>query len=261
VNKLHLVYNYLIYSSKCVNEHGVHSPFVFDLLIHTIYNRTDFYTYKKIEKLRAELLESEQTVNCIDLGAGSLIQNKRSRSVKELVVSAAKPAKFSQLLFRLIDHFQPNTVLELGTSLGISTSYMASANSKTKIITIEGCEEIAAIAKKNFNQFQLKNIEQHIGNFDDVLPGILSKLDKLDFAFFDGNHRKEATLNYFEQCSEKAHDNSVFVFDDIYWSAEMKEAWQEIKNNERVTVTLDLFFMGIVFFRKEQVKQHFVIKF
>ena len=108
---------------------------------------------------------------------------------------------------------------------------------------------------------ELQNIEQHVGNFDDVLPKILSEKEKIDFVFFDGNHRKEPTLNYFRQCLDKVHEGSVFIFDDIYWSLEMKEAWSEIKMNEQVTVTLDLFYLGIVFFRKEQVKQHFIIRY
>jgi predicted O-methyltransferase YrrM len=161
----------------------------------------------------------------------------------------------------LVNRFQPEEVLELGTSLGISSAYLASANSKIKVITIEGCKEIAEKAKENFKKLGLQNIEQHLGNFDDVLPQLLSEKKKIDFVFFDGNHRKEPTLNYFKQCLAHAHEGSIFIFDDIYWSSEMKEAWNEIKMNERVTVTLDLFFMGIVFFRKEQVKQHFIIRY
>lgn len=207
------------------------------------------------------MLLSKQTVGCIDLGAGSHVQNKTSKSIKEVVNSAAKPPKYAQLLFRLVDHFQPATILELGTSLGISSAYMAIANSKSKVTTIEGCEKIASVAKQNFKKSGLKNIEQIVGNFDEVLPEILKKTERLDFVFFDGNHRKEPTLNYFKQCLEKAVESSVFIFDDIYWSAEMKEAWQEIKKNERVTVSIDLFYMGIVFFRKEQVKEHFIIRY
>jgi predicted O-methyltransferase YrrM len=261
VKRLYVLYNYLIYRKKRVDEHGVHSPFVYDLLVHTIYNHSHFYAYEKMEALRAKLLKSTKSVHCIDLGAGSLNQNKTSKSVKELVSTAAKPPKFSQLLFRLVNHFQPQNVLELGTSVGISTASMALANSKTQVISIEGCPEIAAVAKENFQKLGLRNIQQLTGNFDDLLPQVLSKMDKLDFVFFDGNHRKAPTMNYFKQCLEKAHADSVFVFDDIYWSAEMKQAWHDIKNHERVTVTIDLFFMGIVFFRKEQAKQHFIISY
>lgn len=256
-----LAYHYLIYLFKSTNEHGVHSPFVFDLLTNVIYTGSDFYVYKKIEELREELLVSEQQLKVKDLGAGSQFQKNNLKKIKNIAKNAAKNPKYAQLLFRLVNHFQPSFVLELGTSLGISTAYLASANSKTKIISIEGCPETAKIASRNFEKLELKNIEQIAGNFDDVLPIIVSKQDKIDFVLFDGNHRKKATLDYFLICLEKSTENSVFVFDDINWSDEMREAWQEIKNNNQVTVTIDLFFMGIVFFRKEQAKQHFIIKF
>jgi len=261
VKKLYFICNYLIYRIKSVNEHGVHSPFVYDLLLSTIYNRKLFYAYEEVEKIRQGMLFSNQKLTCIDLGAGSHVKNKTSKSVSEIVTSAAKPAKYAQLLFRLVNHFQPATILELGTSLGISSAYVAIANSKNTVYTIEGCPEIAGFAKQVFSKLKLKNIEQKIGNFDEVLPDVLKNIKQLDFVFFDGNHRKQPTLSYFKQCLDKAVETSVFIFDDIYWSSEMKAAWEEIKNHERVTVSLDLFYMGIVFFRKEQVKEHFVIRY
>ncbi len=260
MKKLFLIYHYFIYRLKATNTHGVHSPFVFDLLNDVIYNKTNYYSYNIIENLRVKLLQSTQTVNCVDLGAGSLNKNKKNE-VKKIAKNALKPTKYAQLLFRLANRFQPETVLELGTSLGLSTAYLASVNSTSKIITIEGCDDIAKIAQENFNQLELKNIEQIIGNINEVLPSALNKTNTLDFVFFDGNHRKQATINYFKQCLLKANENSVFVIDDIYWSPEMKEAWEEIKNHNSVTVTIDLFFLGIVFFKKEQVKQHFTIAF
>lgn len=261
MKKVFLAVNYLTYRLKSTSEHGVHSPFVFDLVTNVIYNKVDFYVYKEIEAVRTHLLESEKTIEFEDLGAGSLKTQSKKRKIEEIAKYSVKPKKYSQLLFRLVNHFQPTQILELGTSLGITTSYLAKANSKGKIISVEGTKEIAAVAKENFTQLEIKNVEQIIGNFDNELPALLNKIEKLDFVFFDGNHRKDATLNYFYQCLEKANDKSVFVFDDIYWSSGMKQAWQEIKNNTKVTVTIDLFFMGIVFFRQEQVKQHFIIKY
>ncbi|MFL5763530.1 MAG: O-methyltransferase [Bacteroidia bacterium] len=251
----------MIYNIKAVNEHGVHSPFVFDLLSGTIYNRKNFYTYKAIEEIREEMLDSKKVLHCIDPGAGSVKGNSGKRTIREIAKVSAKGPEYSQLLFRLVNQFQPLTMLELGTSLGISSAYLASANSKAKLITIEGCEEIAAVAKQNFEKLELKNIEMIKGNFDEVLPSLLGDLSQLDLVFFDGNHRKEPTLRYFEWCLEKATDTSVFIFDDIYWSPEMTQAWNAIKKHERVTVTLDLFQLGIVFFRKEQVKQDFIIRY
>ncbi len=261
MNFFFYLYNYLWYLLKSTNAHGVHSPFIFNLLTNVIYNKAAYYGYKNIENLRAELVLSDHKIKITDLGAGSITQKSNFRKVKKIAQQSAKSANYGQLLFRLVNHFQPGTILELGTSLGISTAYLASANSKANIISIEGCPEIAKIASQNFEKLELKNIEQVVGNFDNVLPVILNKQKRLDFVFFDGNHHKEPTLNYFRQCLQNAHEGSVFVFDDINWSSEMREAWLEIKNNNQVTVTIDLFFIGIIFFRKEQAKQHFVIRY
>lgn len=261
MNKLHTILNYLIYRFRSVNEHAIHSPFIFALTRDVIYNKVAFYSYESIEDLRHRLLRSHEQLKVVDLGAGSQVNNAHSRPISQITRNAAKPAKYAQLLFRICNHFQAHTIIELGTSLGISTAYMASANSKSTIHTIEGSPEIAQKAKQNFEQLGLRNIQQHTGNFDDVLPRLLEQIPQPELIFFDGNHRKDATLRYFELCLKKAHNETVFIFDDIYWSKEMTEAWEEIKKHDAVTVTVDLFFIGIVFFRKEQKKQHFVIKF
>ncbi len=261
MNKLHTILNYLIYRIRSVNEHAIHSPFIFGLTRDVIYNKAAFYSYESIEHLRNQLAQSQELIKVLDLGAGSHKNNAQWRTISQITRNSAKPSKYAQLLFRLCDHFQPYTIIELGTSLGISTAYLASANSKSKVHTIEGSPEIAQKAKLNFEQLELQNIVQHTGNFDIVLPKLLEQIPQPDLVFFDGNHRKDATMRYFELCLKKAHNETIFIFDDIYWSKEMTEAWEEIKNHEAVTVTVDLFFIGIVFFRKEQKKQHFVIKF
>jgi predicted O-methyltransferase YrrM len=161
----------------------------------------------------------------------------------------------------LVKHFQPVNLLELGTSLGISTAYMSKASPTKKIITIEGSENIANIAIDNFNRLNISNIQVITGNFDIQLPKLLQNTSTFDFVFFDGNHRKQPTLSYFELCLQHKHNDSVFVFDDIHWSDEMEEAWESIKQSPEVTVTIDLFFIGLVFFRKESTKEHFIIRF
>lgn len=261
MKKLRFVIRYIKYLFESVNEHGVHSPFVYDLLMNVIYVKADYYSFKNIEKIREQLLDSNKEILFADLGAGGKKIKSSKKKIKSIAKQSAKSPKYAQLLFRLVNYFQPSEILELGTSLGISTAYLASANKHTKVSTIEGSTEAAHIAQENFEQLQLKNIEQIVGNFDDVLPKIMHDYQYIDFVFFDGNHRKQATINYFNSCLEKAHSNTVFVFDDINWSDEMIRAWNEIKENNKVTVTIDLFFMGLVFFKQGQAKQHFVIRF
>jgi predicted O-methyltransferase YrrM len=164
------------------------------------------------------------------------------------------------LLYRLVEYFRPQTIIELGTSVGISTLYLALANADTRIYTIEGCTTKSEQAASNFTAMRVSNIEQHIGRFDHVLPDLLRQTGKLDFAFIDGNHTYDATIANFEILMSVANNETVFVFDDIHWSAGMQKAWDEIANNDRVTVSIDLFRFGIVFLRKELSKQKFVIR-
>lgn len=253
--------NYLKYRKLKTNEHGIHSPFVFDLYNKVFRNTSDYYSYSAIEEIRGRLLNNRTLLQVKDLGAGSGSSSSATRTIRDITKTAAKSPKYAQLLFRLVDHFQPATILELGTSVGISTMYMAAACSRANVITIEGSPGICRIALQNFRELNLKNIQSVEGNFDTELPNVLQHVNTLDFVFFDGNHRKEATLRYFDQCLQKANNESVFVFDDIYWSKEMAAAWEIIKSNPRVHVTIDLFQMGIVFFRKEQVKQHFILSY
>lgn len=252
---------YLNYLIKSTNQHGVHSPFVYELLTKVIYAECEKPLFAKIEHTRKKLLKNNSEITVTDFGAGSKISNQRIRSVSSITKSALKRKKYAQLLYRLVEHFKPVAILELGTSLGISTMYMAAANKNASIHTIEGSAEIAKIAQDGFNSLGFENITTHIGNFDEILPQLLTNLNSIDFIFIDGNHRKEPTLNYFNQLLKKANNNTVFIFDDIYWSPEMMQAWHEIMNHPQVTVSIDLFEFGLVFIRKEQVKEHFILRF
>lgn len=261
VKTIRFILKYLKYYFKGFNKHHIHSPFVFELLTNVIGDTTPFYIYSPIEMLRSELMNSKETIQSGDYGTGSIKDGVIEKKISDIARHSAKTAKYGQLLFRLVNHFQPQILLELGTSLGISALYQASPNKKANFITIEGCKETARIAKQNFKKINLENIQLVVGNFDTELPLVLKGLDRLDYVFFDGNHRKVPTLNYFEQCLPLVHDKTLFVFDDIHWSSEMEEAWEFIKNHPRVMVTIDLFFVGLVFFRKEQTKEHFIIRF
>jgi predicted O-methyltransferase YrrM len=261
VKSLLFVWRFVIHRIKSVTEHNVNSTFITDLILQVINVNVEYYAYEAIENLRGQLLKSNKTVSIIDLGAGGNSDRKPVlKKIKDIVHSSAKDSKNAQLLFRLVNHFQPKNIVELGTNLGISTAYLAKGNRKANVITIEGSKNLASIAKDNFKHLKLKNTTQVVGDFDEVLKEVLGDNETLDFVFFDGNHRKAPTLKYFEMCLEKANENTVFVFDDIYWSAEMVEAWEAIKKHKQVTITIDTFYMGLVFFGKEQVEKHFRIR-
>lgn len=261
MNLFRYILRYLRHYFSAHSLHGTHSPFVYTLLEKAIYNRSLFYAFEDIEDLRAELKCDNRIIHVTDLGAGSRVNKNIERKVSDIARHSLKSPKYSQLLFRLADYFNAGEVIELGTSLGITTAYLAGANSKSRVTTLEGCPQTAALARENFKKLSLENIELVVGNFNDTLEQVLATKPHVDFVFFDGNHQKLPTLHYFEECLKKAHDHSVFILDDIYWSQGMKEAWNEIKEHPQVAITIDLFFLGIVLFRKEQVKEHFRIRF
>lgn len=262
LNKLIYIFKYIKYFLTAQTRHDLHSPFVYELTTDVILSETYFYAYDKVEEIRSKLLDSSKVIVVEDLGAGSTaFQLNKNRRVRDIVKVSSKDSKYGQLLFRLANHFSPETILELGTCVGLSTLYLANGCQTATVYSIEGAPELAKLAAKNFKKIKQKNIVQLVGNFDDELGPLLATLEKVDFVFIDGNHRKAPTLAYFNELLLKSHNNTVFVFDDIHWSQEMEEAWSTIQSHNKVTVTIDLFVFGIVFLKEELTKQHFTIRF
>jgi predicted O-methyltransferase YrrM len=246
---------------KSKTRHGVHSPFVYRLIDEVIYDFHAKNDYSEIEKMRADLLKDDRWIQITDLGAGSMLNKNTKKQVRVLAKNALKSPFLAQLIYRLAADIKPRTTIELGTCLGITTSYLAKAAPNAKVITIEGCPATAAIARENLDKLQIQNTELLTGNFDNILPDFLKNSEELDFVYVDGNHRKDATLNYFEWCLPKLSQNSIMIFDDIYWSKGMKEAWAQIKAHPEVSVSIDLFWIGLIFVRKGQAKEDFVIRY
>lgn len=234
---------------------GVHSPFMFQFIQNVLGERHYFYVFSKIENLRKSELRNAEAIQIDDFGTGE----NRESTVKDILRKSVNPAKYGQLLFRIIYYFKFHDVLELGTSFGFSTSYLASSSSEIKCTTIEGSPEIANRARRNFEKLNLKNIELIVGNIDDMLPDIVAKKEKLDLVYIDANHTLDATLHYFEMCLPKIHNDSIMVFDDIHWSEDMEQAWNNIIQHPDVTSTIDMFQMGIVFFNKNLNKMHYKV--
>jgi predicted O-methyltransferase YrrM len=257
-----LKYCYYWLTASNRKGHGMHSPYVFNIIQYVFLDKRLFYQFQNIEQTRKKLLNNKSEIEVVDFGAGSKNLTNKKRKICDIASSSLKPKKYGQLLFRLVDYYQPKNIIELGTSLGITTSYLASANLNSEVFTFEGAPTIAKIAQENFNRLQLNNIKLTIGNFDDTLITVLKNLEQVDFAFIDGNHRYEPTVNYFNQLLEKSNEKSVFILDDIHWSKEMEEAWDFVKNHPKVTATIDLFFIGIVIFNNDfKIKQHFKVKY
>ena len=268
------LYFYLRHIIKAKDEHSIHSPFIFALYCEVITSKAHYYAFDEIEKLREKLQNNQQKITFEDLGAGANNFNNNNKnkfkttSIGKIANNSAKSPRLAQLLFRLVNYFQPKNLLDLGTSLGITTAYFAKTNAKIKITTFEGSKEISEIAKQNFQGLNINNISIITGNLNKTLSTYLkenfstekSDNNSLDFVFFDANHQYLPTINYFETCLPYVHENTVFIFDDIYWSQGMANAWKIIKKHPKTQQTIDLYWFGIVFFRENQAKENFILK-
>ena len=256
-------FKYLFYKLFARHKHGfgIHSPFVYDFITGVLRNREYVEELNLIEELRKELLRSGESITFSEFGSGSRRLHSPQRKIVDIVRYSSMPGKYGRLLYRLIRFFNPNIIVELGTSLGISTLYLANANPSSEVYTIEGCPESARIAVDNFNRMNVKNIHLKIGRFDKAFSSLLEDLPGVDLIFFDGDHREESTMQYFNEALLFKHNGTIFVFDDIHLSKGMENAWRRIKQDHEVKVTIDLFRLGLVFFRKELQKQDFIIRF
>lgn len=242
--------------------HGVHSPFVYNFIENILTDKKEYTCYSRIEAQRKILLQDETIIEVEDFGAGSTVIKTNKRVIKKIAASSLKSKKFAQLLYRIVQHYQPKTIVELGTSLGITSSYLAAGSTKTKLFTCEGSANIAAKAMQIFTNLNYSNLTLVEGDFAKTLPPLLSNLQEIDLAFVDGNHKKEPTITYFHQLLQHSTNNTILIFDDIHWSAEMEAVWEQIKKEAKVMLTLDLFFIGLVFINTDfKEKQHFKIRF
>ncbi len=245
----------------------IHSPFVFELVERVVEDDRDFYAFADIDFIRHQLSKNTTEIELTDFGAGRAGANgeqpgirvsQRVSSVREIARLSGCPDSQGRQLFKLVDWLKPKRMLELGTSLGISSLYLGTAARSAGFITLEGCRECASIARHNLDALGLKKADVRVGAFEQTLAPALADLHQVDLVYFDGNHRREPTVKYFETCLPFASERAVFLFDDIHWSPGMAEAWADIQKHPQVTLTVDLFGFGMVFFRKENLeRQHF----
>lgn len=240
---------------------GIQSKPIKYLVEHIIFDFTPYYSFPEIEKQRKKLFANNNTINITDFGAGSKLFKGNQRKISKIAKYSLKPAKQAQLLFRLANYFQPANIIEFGTCLGITSSYLAKVNSSSKVLTFEGCPAQLNIAKNIFANLNISYITTIQGNINDTLIPAIEKINELDFVFFDGNHTKKATQHYFSLCLKKASTKSVFIFDDIHMNDDMESFWLELKQHKQISTTIDLFHLGIVLFNPAYKKQHLKLRF
>jgi predicted O-methyltransferase YrrM len=252
---------YFIHASNG-RGHGIHSPFVYELVREVLMDRRSYDAYEKIEQVKKTLLLDNHTLLVDDLGAGATPVGNKEKKVSSIAGRSVSNQKFGRLLFRLANYYRAKNIIEIGSSLGISAAYLAIADKTSRVITLEGSSAIAAIATETFQQLGLRNIKQVTGNFDEKLEKVIAENQPADIVFLDGNHKKKAVLCYFEQFINKLSPNALIIVHDIHWSLEMEEAWAIIQDHPKIKMSIDIFTAGLIFIRDEfQVKQKFTVRF
>ncbi len=258
-----LLKQYLTHRLRAVNSkgHGVHSPFFFEFIKKVLPDTGHLPTFDKPERYRKTLLSDSTSFERVEMGAGSRRQQELA-TVRSRAFRSLQKARWARLLHRMVSYYRPGNILELGTSFGVTTEYLASADPKVPVYTLEGDPHVACRATSQFESDAFSQIRLIEGNFDDTLLGVLEQIGKVGFVWLDGNHRKEPTLRYFDQLLGYMHNDSMLVLDDIYWSSSMQEAWAQIQQHPAVMGTIDLFQMGVVLFRLEFLqKSHIRLRY
>lgn len=239
------------------NRHGTHSPFVYQLADEVIYDFSDKKVYGALEDQRKKLFNDDSDIEITRQEEDNKLKKKSNQKVKGLAKKVLKKPRLGQLIFRLAQNSLLKQVIVFDANFGISAAYLAKACPQANVVAVENCSATAVIANQIFKELKLNNVALQLGNFTEVLPTNRN----LDFVYIDGNQSKTTILAYFNWCLPQLHDQSVFICNDIYKSNDMKAAWKELKNHPQVTVTIDLFWLGLVYFRKGQAKEHFKLKF
>jgi predicted O-methyltransferase YrrM len=253
--------SFLTYWLDAVDEHSLHSPFLFDFYTHVLKQEFSHPDLDGIKRIRRKLEHDHRTIHVTDFGAGSLKMKTSSRKISDIARTTTTPEKYSRLYSRILRHYNCTNILELGTSLGINTIYLAKARETAKVTTIEGSHQLALIATHLFAENEVNNIQLIEGNIDHVLSAFLDSEEKIDFAFIDANHRFEPTIHYVDLILKKIHINSILVLDDIHYSSEMERAWLVLQAHELVYTTIDLYRCGLIFFNPSLTKQNAVLQF
>lgn len=242
---------------RAVTQYQLHSPFVFELARAVLEDRRHYYAFDDIEQLRQRLVSGNEMVVYEDPGAKT---GKHARWLRDIASVSASSPRQGRRLFRLVQWFKPARILELGTSLGFGAAYMASGATEAKLDTIEGAEPLARIAALNLEWLKLRNARVHHGRFEQLLPELLRSAPAPDLIFFDGNHQAEPTMAYFETCLKFCGENTLYVFDDVHWSADMEDAWRQLQDHPKVTLSVDLWDFAVLSTDPSfKVKQHFCV--
>jgi predicted O-methyltransferase YrrM len=255
---LHRILRFLLYAANAKTKYYLHSPFVYHFYLDVL-EESKKNNIKRIDILHRRLKQDKSIITFNDYGKDGFVVSKRIGAIaKHVSVSN----KYGAMLNRLAANYRCVNILELGTSIGIGTAYLASASFDAKVSSIEGASALSAIAKRNAELLKLNNISFYEGTFESKLPLVLAEMKSVDLAYIDGHHTYEATLQHYKTILPYLHNNSIVVIDDINWSEGMTALWNELKLSPEVRLSIDLHRMGILFYRQEFLqKDDFVLLF
>ena len=241
---------------------GIHSPYLFYLVRLLLPDEHAYYVWQDIERQRDALLHNTQRIHVVDYGTGKECEDVRC--VCDIANSSLESPRMAQLFFRWLVYMsheaqRPLEIAELGTSLGITTAYLAAAHSHNHVLTFEGSHSIAQVARKTWQALHLQNITLLEGNLDTTLTSVPLP-QYIDFAFVDANHTEEATCRYVQTLLPYLHDKSILFVDDIHHSPAMERAWHMLKALPQVTTTMDFFYAGALFFDPHYLKKHYRLR-
>ena len=248
---------HLSYFFQKVDNHSIQAPFAFSL--YELISKPGFPEIKKIEDHRALLIRSGDTINYQTFGKKSSLPIDKRRKISAIVNSGISSQYKSRLLASLIKEFKCKVILELGSSLGINTAYLAEASPQGTVYTFEGHPGLCHLANGFFKQLNYDQVVLLEGNIDEKLPEVLNSITAVDFAFIDANHTSQGLLMYFNQLINRIHKKSIIVIDDIRWSKDMHRGWKEVVKNERVSHSYDMGDVGILFFQEGIKKQNYIV--
>jgi len=258
--RLMLRYIRYLFLSGHRKGHGVHSPYAYRLINEVISSRLRSADSKMLESEIRRLRRRKTLINVSYIGSGSKVNNKNRRSISDIARNSSIRTKYGNLLYRLASDYNPETILELGTGIGISTSWLALAAKNKEVLTVEGASEKLEFARNFHGRLGFDNIRYVSSDFDEFLNGFQAEQKPL-LVFIDGNHTYEATMRYFKCLSTIGGNDCLLIFDDIYWSEGMERAWKEIISHDEPSLTIDLFYIGLVYFKKGMARQDFILKF
>lgn len=204
-----------------------------------------------VERLHAT---KQDTTEVLRTDHGATLYNNRLQTIGHIASSQVSSIDELAILFHSTQYVRPKSILELGTSLGFSAAALSLGFPSAKVETVEGDPAIAQWAKENHTLLDLDNIILHECTIADYLERKSLRGGQIDVLYMDGHHDGLATMTYFNNLLPFFSKKTVVIVDDILWSRDMHNAWEQLRKNPRVKASLAYERIGFLFFSEAFVQ-------